>query len=279
MSHILENDIRELLADCIFKYGPASYAERTLNDKTIGFSALKDFNDIYESEYRLTHFFESNDEMDKWTSGAVTPFAKIKELARKYLDAIRVTCFSHSADNNLMWSHYSNDHKGVCYCFDFKNKSTSPFSPKAVGWGNIIYSSLIPEIQVYQNNTTEGILEMLLTNVVLTKSSEWAYEQELRFFLRQDEKFLPFDPTSLKAIIIGRRTPNDEIETIRNAISEFNNTNGQDVKLLFAHRVASKYDLGIHSNKDFRDNSEHSFSGRIPVLTGINSPIITGNKE
>ena len=274
----MEQDVRELLAGCIYKYGPFKHAQRTLQDLTLGFNSLDDFNDIYESEYRLAHFFESNDEMDDWTKGAVTPFDRIKTLVRQYLDAVKVTCFSHSATNNLMWSHYSEHHKGCCYCFDFKNKSKTLFDLKTVGWGNVIYSSLIPEIQVFQNSTTEGILKMLLTNVVLTKSSEWAYEKEIRFFLSQDEKNLNYDVNSLKAIIAGRRTSDADITDIASFISDYNTINGTDVKLLFAHRVASSFDLGIHSDKIFRDNSEDSFSCRIPVLSGIKSPVVTGNK-
>jgi hypothetical protein len=278
MSYILEKEVRDMLAGSIYKYGPVSYVDRTLVDSTLGFSALSDFNDIYESEYRLTHFFESNDEMDKWTKGPVTPFERIKDLARNYLESVRVTCFSYSATNNLMWSHYSDHHKGVCYCFDFSNTTKTPFSPKNVGWGNVIYSSLIPEIQVFQNSTTEGILEMLLSNVALTKASEWAYEQEVRFFLRQDEKKLNYRPESLKAIIIGRRMSEKDIQDLSKHVANFNNANNTSVKVLYAHRVASKYDLGIHTNKNFRDNSEDSFNCRIPVLTGINSPVVTRRK-
>lgn len=277
MKYIIEPEIRKLLSSCIFKYGPSSNVERTLKKKTLGFSPLADFNDIYESEYRLTQFFENADEMDKWTRGAKNPFTKINGLAKKYLDAVRVSCFAHSSTNNLMWSLYSDHHKGVCYCFDFSNSSATPFGSKKVGWGNVIYSSLLPEIQVFQNSTTEGILEMLLTSVVLTKSSEWAYEQELRFFLRQDPNFLEYDPTKLKAIIIGRRTSDDDINSIKKEVQDFNAVNKQDVKVLFAHRVAASYELGVHQDKNFRDNSEFSFSGRIPVLDGIKSPIVTGN--
>ncbi len=278
MSCILEKEVRDILVGTIFKYGPASCVERTLKDKTLRFSSLSDFNDIYESEYRLAHFFESDDESEKWTRGPVLPFERIKDLARKYLEAVRVTCFSYSTTNNLMWSHYSEHHKGICYCFDFSNTTKNPFSSNNVGWGNVIYSSLIPEIQVFQNSTTEGILEMLLTNVVLTKSSEWAYEQEIRFFLRQKEKLLNYRADSLKAIIIGRRTPDTDIQNISTYVSNFNSANSTNVKVLYAHRVASKYDLGIHSDKNFRDNSEKSFNCSVPILTSIDSAIVTGNK-
>ena len=279
MIQILEQDVREILSGCIYKFGPLANAKRTLQAQTLGFNSLVDFNDIYESEYRLSHYFESEAEMIKWTSGPTTPFSHIKDLARQYLDSVKVSCFSHTAINNLMWSHYSDQHSGVCYCFDFQNKNNTPFYPEPVNWGNVIYSSLIPEIYVFQNNTTEGIFEKLLMNVVLTKSSEWTYEKEIRFFLRQENKHLTYNPNSLKAIIVGRRTPDHNIDDINTDIAIYNSSNGTSVRLLFAHRIASSYNLGINSSRDFRNNSEESFNCRIPVLTSINTPVVTENKN
>lgn len=123
------------------------------------------------------------------------------------------------------------------------------------------------------------MLPMLLTDVVLTKSQDWDYEKEIRFFRRQEENFVHYNPKSLKGIIVGRRTTNEEIEQLSNWINEFNEKNETSVKILFAHRVATKFNLGIHSNKGFRDSSESSFNARIPVLEGIDSEPLTTIKN
>lgn len=127
----IELETRETLSSSIFKYGPFENVERTLSKLTLGFSPLSSFNDVYESEYRLVHFFHSVEDEKILFEGKKSPFTKINKLASDYLDAVRVTCFSYSSTNNLMWAHYANNHKGVCYCFNFE-KQKSPFD-KPVG--------------------------------------------------------------------------------------------------------------------------------------------------
>ena len=64
-SVILESDVRELLADCIFTYGKSKFTKNTIDDETLPFSPLKSFNDIYECDYRITHYFHSIDDERK----------------------------------------------------------------------------------------------------------------------------------------------------------------------------------------------------------------------
>ena len=270
----IDSEVLQLLSGCIYKYGPLENVKRTLENFTLGFSPLKYFNDIYESEYRTTHFFHSIEDEKKLLEPIDNSLIKINRLASEYLESVRVTCFSYLANNNLMWAHYANNHSGVCYCFDFTNQK-SPFDSTPITWGRVIYSSLVPDIKIFQDQTTEGMLPTLLSDVILTKSQEWFYEQELRFFISQENNFLKFNPKFLKAIIIGRRVTDKEITELNSLIKKINKGNKLKIKVLYAHRFTNSYDLGIHSNKSFRDSSESNSSIRIPVLEGIKSKPLT----
>ncbi len=270
---IYEPEIQALLQRSIFKFGPQSHVGRALEKMTLGFSSLSNFNDIYEPEYRLTHFFHSLEDEKTLLDPIDNTLHKIQELAKEFLSSVRVTCFSRSPLNNLMWAHYAENHKGVCYCFDFEN-SQSPLVGD-VSWGNVIYSSLVPEIKVFQDQTTEGMLPTLLSDVVLTKSQDWSYEQEVRFYRSEVENKIEFNPEKLSAIIVGRRMVDEQLDQLRNSVAEYEKAAGHEVKVLFAHRNANSYSLGVHSNFGFRNGSEANMSIRIPVLDSIASPALT----
>jgi hypothetical protein len=271
-SYILETDVRQLLSGCIFKYGKAKYVRTTLDNETLGFSSLSSFNDIYESDYRITHYFHSIEDQKKLLDGPATPFGSINDKVSAFLSSIRVSCFSYSAYNHLMWSHYADDQKGVCYCIDFSNQKYLPFEDEFISWGNVQYSTHVPELSIFQDKTTEGILRALLHNVVLSKSIDWSYEQELRFYNTQNVGFHKFKPAALRAIILGRRVKDSKIAAITRWVEDFNNRNETEVRVLFAHRVPSTYIVGVHSNKGMR---EGGFSARIPVCPDIDSRALT----
>lgn len=270
---IYEQDIQELLTGCIFKYASSTYIEESLSTNSLHYGKLDNYNDLYESDYRVTHYFHSIDDQKALLNGPVTPFANINSKIKAYLSSLLVTCFSRSAFNSLMWSHYTDNHYGICYAFDFSNNKP-PFLAPEMSWGNVGYSTLLPEITVFQDNTTEGTLRASLADIILTKSSDWSYEQEVRFFLPDTNQMQAFNPEKLKAIIIGRRMDDDEIDKIASIVEEFNKRNNTNVRVLYSMRVASSYKLGVCSNKGSR---EGGFNARIPVLPDILSPVITTN--
>jgi len=274
MELIREPEIQDLLNDSIYKYGGYKDLERTLGKLTFGFNSLANFNDIYEREFYVAHFFKNKEDWEKLMSPKVNAINKVIEFGKNYLQNIKVTCFSHSGNNNLMWSNYSNHHKGVCYCVDFK-RSVSPWVIGQIPWGNVIYSSQIAKVHVYQEKSNQAMMNMEMSKVVLTKSLEWAYEKEMRFYLNQDDNFLHFKPDCLKAVIVGRAMQNKEIDEVLKLINEFNETNKTNVKILYARREANSYSLGIDSNKGFRDGSETSLIASNPVINGLDGEPFT----
>jgi hypothetical protein len=94
---------------------------------------------------------------------------------------IRVTCFTESNDSLLMWSHYGDEHKGVCVEYDFDNTHVGSFlSP-------IAYSS-----EIYKIKTFEDLTPLQQIGASLTKSKDWEYELEWRYTpIKPADKDLP----------------------------------------------------------------------------------------
>ena len=53
--------------------------------------------------------------------------AEINRLTLKFLKNSYVTCFSSTNENQLMWSHYTSSHRGICLEFNLINESTFPY--------------------------------------------------------------------------------------------------------------------------------------------------------
>ena len=123
--------------DLLYKYLP--WKENTINyikDSTLYFNIPKNFNDPFDTRPCFDINEESRKELlDCFEKDNIQRFAKdIINEARKFsceelikiakdvaIDKFNnhgVTCFSRKKDNILMWSHYANDHKGICLGFD-----------------------------------------------------------------------------------------------------------------------------------------------------------------
>ncbi len=264
----------QLLGGCLYKYGPLEHLRRTLEDCTIGFSALKDFNDIHEYEYRITHYFDSIESEKILLEPKTNALSKVEGQIAEYLNGVRVSCFSRSPLSALMWSHYADQHRGICYCFQNKN-DVRIFEDEKIEFGSVIYSSHVPEITVYQEQTTRAMLKAEAKDVILTKSSEWSYEQEVRFFGELDDPAVRFSPSALQAVIVGRRVNNEQIAEIEQKVQKFNQANECSARVLYSHRLATTFQFGVDSNKGYRDSCETNFNARIPVLPELLGDAVT----
>lgn len=262
------------LSSCLFKYGTVNYLKHTLEECTLKFSDLTAFNDIYENDYRLVHYFNDKNSLAEFGSGQHNPIGNVRDLIDEQLSKYRATCFSRKANISLMWSHYAGHHKGVCYCFKAEQPNDIFVPRKSILWGNIVYSSRLPTVTVFQEHTRKNMLDELATQVLLTKPLEWAYEEEVRCWSDEPVDTVEFAPENLRAIIVGRRMPDDKIEEIEAHIKKFNKDNNQSIKTWFACREPSSYNLSVHDNKDLRNAYEKTIVVDTPLLPkGDDSPL------
>jgi len=85
---------------------------------------------------------------------------------------VKVACFSEQNDSIPMWTHYADEHKGICIEYDFANEDRGEIraflSP-------VLYSNEVYKVNVFEDFTTTRLIRALLT-----KSIYWEYEAEWR---------------------------------------------------------------------------------------------------
>ena len=99
------------------------------------------------------------------------------------------------SNNYLMWSHYSDSHKGFCVEFDTRKLVESI----AGHFQQVRYENEIPFISI-----TDTLENELLAKLIYTKSSIWKYEDEYRLSrIHKSDFAVSFDPESLISIHFG----------------------------------------------------------------------------
>jgi hypothetical protein len=112
----------------------------------------------------------------------------------------RLYCLTPLPDSTLMWSHYAASHTGICLEFGTDNQL---FGAALA----VRYSPTYPEW------TPQDARERHLTQLILTKSDDWQYEQEYRLIaspfypdgipIKLEGQFLHLPTGALTAVIVG----------------------------------------------------------------------------
>ncbi|EHK9100270.1 DUF2971 domain-containing protein [Vibrio parahaemolyticus] len=232
----------------IYKYGKFKDLQRTLNNRTLGFSRLNKLNDPFEASYNHVHLFATKQRASAFSESGIfegpewADRNKVKELIESKLQEVVVTCFTERPTEPLMWAHYADNHKGVCYCFD---KEALSFEG-GFECQSIQYSNKVPDVFIFENSTTEAQLEMYMPNLICTKSEAWAYEKEIRYFGESSETVHNFDITSLKAVILGCRVTIEKTLEARKLINSINKKFGTEIGLFHAIKDGGLYKMQIH---------------------------------
>jgi len=143
---------------------------------------------------------------------------------------ISMSCFSKDYSNAAMWSHYANNHKGICLIFDRKLLTDLPeeFSCHEVLYNNesyevnffeILFSYLVDKQKLCINEEYKGSLtytkfldaRQLYKNGrhsnIDRKLVDWSYENEFRIVChaRTNDEITEFlyPPSALAGIIFG----------------------------------------------------------------------------
>lgn len=133
----------------------------------------------------------------------------------------RLICFSKTPDISLMWSHYTDKHSG--YCLEFSLEQIKPHTNS--DWQYLYemqYRRTRPRINL---NPKEFFTLEMARKILLRKSPEWKYEEEVRYIHghtsneKLDSEYVTFPPTALKRIIFGARMPENYRKAIQTIVS------------------------------------------------------------
>lgn len=235
---IVDNLIGE---KCSIKFSSAS----TLNDP----NELKfNFKVNYRAKKTKEDFFKSNPNKD------LKDFREWQEMVSRNPPTgwsqrsaanseLSLSSFSLVNDNNLMWSHYTNVHKGICVGYKNELKETLRSLASYMADGAVKYTMNPPTISNMEDYS--GISRKMIFN----KQSEWKYEKEYRFVVKSKNSldFFPISTDLISAVYIGSRTE-PELESLIIQIC-------LNYKIPVFHAIT----MGEGYRIDFREHKEGQF--------------------
>lgn len=219
----------------IYKYVSLATAIRILDTSSLKFAKPSTFNDPFDCDVNLLDFnFD----------GEVTPMvlneietlrvmysgkldAKSKDFWEKgykaaqlgKVNSSRICCFSLINDNILMWSHYADNHAGVCLEFDnlMENKFVNLLDKNDISEGIVGYTA-----KTRINYVAEERM-FAFYKLFFCKSEMWEYEKEFRMVLLDNkEEFHQFKKESLLGIYFGINTNAEDRNTLIKAGNQNN---------------------------------------------------------
>ncbi len=137
---------------------------------------------------------------------------------------IGVCSFSLSLEESLLWSHYADEHRGICLLYEFTESFFLDKVNKIVGVSDIKYGEnplsdwlieSIPEHitdDFYDHFTIE-----LLKRVLIVKAEGWRYENECRIIREHSGPFI-IPKKCLKQVCFGMHTPESDIQLVKKIV-------------------------------------------------------------
>jgi hypothetical protein len=137
----------------------------------------------------------------------------LNETFVKFIKGFGIYCLSEVPDDILMWSHYSDSHKGICLQFSANIKLSIFWEAYKVKYQEDYPSVNIMDIGEYEQ----------FFNLFATKSNHWKYEQERRIIKTPDEggsNSYHWNSDLLTGVILGAKITKKGQETVNEWISK-----------------------------------------------------------
>ena len=174
-----------------------------LVNEEIYFASPLKFNDPFDCRIDVRRVLE-NHAVDQ----------KSVELVEKIVREVGVACFTYDLNNTLMWSHYAQNHEGLCITYEIPEKYIMDNQDKILGWSPVRYDSQEIEKLLIEN---KGNPEELLKTLLSAKSESWKYEQEFRVVSRITG-VQKIEKEWIRQICFGLNTSKEDVRLIRNII-------------------------------------------------------------
>ena len=207
------------LADCLISQASSKKYLQTVIVQTKNIElTVKDYKDSLSSMYRL--FGKNTDfiECDKINNNLLKIRKKMSEVIKT---AFRVSCFSESPLNVLMWSHYGDKHKGFCVEYDFDNYFATN------GYDNlfcpVVYTTKRISVKLNKHNTKYKGYDINYARALdslFTKSSIWSYEKEWRKVIVNNAADDLYEKVKITKVYLGSCISKKDEKMIRRICKE-----------------------------------------------------------
>jgi hypothetical protein len=138
-----------------------------------------------------------------------TELRSLVDRIQEKVNETGVLSFSAVCDSTLMWSHYADNHRGLCLKFSLER-----WRDMSMALYPVRYSVKRLSLQLDAQSFKEG---QLIRAVALTKDQGWQYEREWRVVGMAPGEF-PFPSDALVGIIFGCMTSDADKTRVRRAV-------------------------------------------------------------
>ena len=144
-----------------------------------------------------------------------------------------VCCFSSAFNNPLLWSHYGDQHRGVCIGYGLNRNPKPKLYEVKYGGNRTVFTSLIAKALLDDDPKSKEYLD---GKVMLRKASSWSYEREWRLL---SHRGIQDSPLALKDVTFGLRCPTSVIHAIITALE----SRDEEVKFYQMYEIRGNFKL------------------------------------
>ncbi len=153
---------------------------------------------------------------------------------------ISICSFTENNKNNLMWSHYSKNHKGICVeytaeLFEYLSTLKDYFV-----YSKVNYSEEPPIVKGLED------IKSKIEKIMFNKQSEWKYEKEHRivFLSHKDIDYIPIDRKYIKSVYIGSRADQAVVGKILSVCIDTH------IDIFYGITLGESYEVQFEKHKD-----------------------------
>lgn len=121
---------------------------------------------------------------------------------------------SKNFNDELLWAHYANSHKGFCIEYHLPTLLKNQLPPFRSF--DVSYSNDVPNLSL-THIISQKDADLLIKNMLGYKSKRWEYENELRI-ITENFGLNSYDYRAVKAIYFGLKTPESTISKTMKAL-------------------------------------------------------------
>lgn len=180
---------------------------------------------------------QEDDEHSEWVKN---------EYLRSTKDKFGILSLSGVHDNVLMWSHYANNHKGICVGID-SGKLADLQRRHASRHGTVLdlrrvsYQEEIPRLNFFEQFKGQDKAKSTLEHLLTVKFKAWEYEKEYRL-IHYNGASVPytFGIELISEIYLGCRIQKSQRDEVIRIIEQ---QNRPDVKVFQAQKHPTRFEL------------------------------------
>jgi len=221
----------------LYKYSP--FNEKSLSmliNREFYFAKPSELNDPYDCNISISEAVQAA------INQAGVIMKKPVKLKKKWLTRLKrespeieleirncgILSLSRKNDDMQMWTHYADEHKGLCFGFVLSDKFKKYNEEHGILFGGspVVYKPENPFFDFLKNFSLDAdepreweIFWLAIFKVGLTrKSKSWSYEDEIRV-IREKSGTVPFSSKELVEVIFGLNMDNSHKKTIKQLLS------------------------------------------------------------